>query len=75
MRTTSSLIRNRIWYPTVVSEAGWWREVRAMLYLKYAAGAVGALLWGSGLIGQLPDLALTAKYIGISALMIVLAFI
>jgi hypothetical protein len=55
-------------------EAGWWRE-GVMLYLKYAAGAVGALLWGSGLVGQLPDLALTAKYLGISALMLVLALI
>ena len=46
-----------------------------MLYLKYAAGAICALLWGSGLVGQLPDLVLTAKYLGISALMIVLALI
>ena len=46
-----------------------------MLYLKYAAGAVGALLWGSGLVGQLPDLALTAKYVGISALMLILALL
>jgi hypothetical protein len=51
-----------------------WRE-DVMLYLKYAAGAVGALLWGSGLVGQLPDLALTAKYVGISALMVVLALL
>jgi len=46
-----------------------------MLYLKYAAGALGALLWSSGLIGQLHDLALTVKYLGISALMLVLALI
>jgi hypothetical protein len=60
---------------TVVPAVDWWREVRAMLYLKYAAGALGALLWSSGLIGQLHDLALTVKYLGISALMLVLALI
>ncbi len=46
-----------------------------MLYLKYGAAAVGAMLWGGGLIGQLPDLMLTLKYVGISALMLVLAII
>jgi hypothetical protein len=46
-----------------------------MLYLKYLAGAVGAVLWGSGLVGQLGDLMLTIKYLGISALMLVLAII
>lgn len=46
-----------------------------MLYLKYVAGMVGAVLWSSGLIGQLHDLMLTAKYLGISALMLVLALI
>jgi hypothetical protein len=46
-----------------------------MLYLKYAAAAVGAVLWGSGLVGQLPDLLQTAKYLGISALMLVVALL
>ncbi len=46
-----------------------------MLYLKYLAAAAGAVLWGSGLIGQLPDLVQTAKYVGISALMVVLALL
>ena len=46
-----------------------------MLYLKYAGAAVGAVLWSVGLIDQLPDLVQTGKYLGISALMVVLAII
>ena len=46
-----------------------------MLYLKYAAAAAGTLLWGSGLVGQLPDLVQTGKYLGISALMLVIALL
>ena len=46
-----------------------------LLYLKYAAGAVASVLWSLGLIDQLPDLVQTGKYIGISALMIVLALL
>jgi hypothetical protein len=46
-----------------------------MLYLKYGAAAIGTMLWGGGLIGQLPDLMLTVKYLGISALLVVLAII
>lgn len=51
------------------------QDALRMFYLKYAAAAVGTLLWGSGLVGQLPDLLQTAKYVGISALMLVLALL
>lgn len=44
-----------------------------MLYLKYAGAAVGSVLWSLGLVDQLPDLVQTGKYLGISALMLVLA--
>jgi hypothetical protein len=46
-----------------------------MLYLKYAAGAVASVLWSLGLIDQLPDLVQLSKYLGISALMVVLAIL
>ena len=46
-----------------------------MLYFKYGAAAIGTMLWGGGLIGQWPDLMLIVKYVGISALMLVLAII
>jgi hypothetical protein len=47
----------------------------AMLYLKYASAAVGSVLWSVGLLDQLPDLIQTGKYLGISALLVVLAFL
>lgn len=46
-----------------------------MLYLKYAGAAVASVLWTFGLIDQLPDLMQIGKYLGISALMVVLAFL
>ena len=46
-----------------------------MLYLKYAGAAVASVLWSVGLIDQLPDLLQATKYLGISALLVVLAFI
>jgi hypothetical protein len=56
----------------VGSRAG---QYSVMFYFKYAAAAAGTLLWGSGLVGQLPDLLQTAKYVGISALMLLLALL
>jgi hypothetical protein len=47
----------------------------AMLYLKYAGAAVASVLWSVGLLDQLPDLLQTGKYLGISALIVVLAFL
>ena len=46
-----------------------------MLYLKYASAAVASVLWSVGLLDQLPDLLQTTKYLGISALLVALAFI
>ena len=47
----------------------------AMLYVKYASAAVASVLWSVGLLDQLPDLLQTGKYLGISALLVVLAFL
>jgi hypothetical protein len=44
-----------------------------MLYLKYAGAGVASVLWSVGLLDQLPDLLQTTKYLGISALLVVLA--
>ena len=44
-----------------------------LLYLKYAGAAVATVLWSMGLIDQLPDIVQAGKYLGISALMVVLA--
>ena len=49
--------------------------VSAMLYLKYASAAVASVLWSVGLLDQLPDLIQAGKYLGISALLVVLAFL
>ena len=46
-----------------------------MSYLKYALIPVAALLWLFGLADQLPDLIQTAKYVGISLLMVAVAAI
>ncbi len=46
-----------------------------MLYLKYALIPVVAVLWLVGLADQLPDTVQTAKYVGISLLMIAVAVI
>ncbi len=44
-----------------------------MLYLKYGSAALGSVLWSLGLVDQMPDLIQAGKYLGISALMVVLA--
>ena len=46
-----------------------------MLYLKFAMIPVAAVFWLFGLADQLPDLAQTAKYIGITLLMVAVAVI
>jgi hypothetical protein len=46
-----------------------------MAYLKLALIPIGAMLWLFGLADQLPDLLQTAKYVGISLLMIVVTII
>ncbi|MGI8526065.1 MAG: hypothetical protein ACR2K5_07760 [Pseudolabrys sp.] len=46
-----------------------------MLYLKFVLIPVVALLWLIGLADQLPDLTQTAKYVGISLLMIAVTII
>ena len=45
------------------------------LYFKYAFAAVATVLWTLGLIDQLPDMVQTAKYVGISLLMVAVAVI
>ncbi len=44
-----------------------------MRYVKYALAAVASVLWLIGLADQLPDLTQTAKYLGISMLMVAVA--
>ncbi len=51
------------------------RKLNATPALKYSIIAAGAALWLLGLSDQLPDLMQTAKYVGISALMVVVAAI
>ncbi|HET7850849.1 MAG TPA: hypothetical protein VFL51_17500 [Pseudolabrys sp.] len=46
-----------------------------MRYAKYALVAVASVLWLIGLVDQLPDLTQTAKYLGISMLMVAVAAI
>lgn len=46
-----------------------------MAYLKLALIPVAAVLWLVGLADQLPDLVQTAKYVGISLLMVAVAVI
>jgi hypothetical protein len=46
-----------------------------MLYFKYGAAAAATIAWGGGLIGQWPDLVLTVKYLGVSALMLAVAIL
>ena len=43
--------------------------------VKYTLIAVGGLLWLIGFADQLPDVTQTAKYVGISLLMVTLATI
>ena len=51
------------------------KKLNASPVLKYSIIAVGAALWLLGLSDQLPDLTQTAKYVGISALMVAVAAI
>jgi hypothetical protein len=60
-------------FEVLVAAAAAERMYCVMLYLKYACAAVATVLWSLGLVNQLPDLVQTGKYLGISALMIVLA--
>ena len=46
-----------------------------MKYFKYALVAVASVLWLVGLANQIPDIMQTAKYIGISMLMVAVAAI
>lgn len=48
-------------------------RVNCMRYVKYALAAVASVLWLIGLADQLPDLTQTAKYLGISMLMVAVA--
>ena len=51
------------------------KRLNATPALKYSLIAAGAALWLFGLTDQLPDLVQTAKYVGISALMVAVAAI
>lgn len=44
-------------------------------YFKYVVVAVASVLWLLGLVDQLPDVVQTAKYLGISMLMVAVAAI
>ncbi|HEU4660771.1 MAG TPA: hypothetical protein VFS63_08930 [Pseudolabrys sp.] len=46
-----------------------------MKYVKYALVAAASVLWLIGLADQLPDMTHTAKYLGISMLMVAVAAI
>lgn len=46
-----------------------------MFYLKLALIPIAALAWLAGLADQLPDVTQTAKYVGISLLMIAVTVI
>jgi hypothetical protein len=49
------------------------RSCTAIPAVKYSLVAVASLLWLVGLADQLPDVMQTAKYIGISLLMVMVA--
>lgn len=51
------------------------KKLNASPMLKYSILAAGAALWLVGLSDQIPDLMQTAKYVGISALMVAVAAI
>jgi len=51
------------------------KKLNAMPALKYSLIAGVSVLWLLGLSDQLPDLEHTAKYVGISLLMVVFAAI
>ena len=49
------------------------KKLNATPALKYPLIAVAVLVWMFGLADQIPDLIQTAKYVGISALMVAVA--
>lgn len=49
------------------------KKLNASPLLKYSVIAAGGALWLFGLTDQLPDVVQTAKYVGISALMVAVA--
>ncbi len=51
------------------------KKLNEMPWLKYSLIAFGTVLWLFGLNEQLPDLMQTAKYVGISLLMVAVAAI
>jgi hypothetical protein len=51
------------------------KKLNAMPVLKYSLIAGASLLWLVGLSDQLPDLVQTAKYVGITLLMVAVAAI
>jgi hypothetical protein len=51
------------------------KKLNQMPVLKYSLIASAALLWLFGLSDQLPDLMQTAKYVGISLLLVAVAVI
>ena len=51
------------------------RKMTAIPAVKYSLIAVAGLLWLVGFADQLPDVTQTAKYIGISLLMVTVAAI
>lgn len=51
----------------------WMRKYTAIPAVKYSIIAIASLLWLVGFADQLPDLTQTAKYVGISLLMVAVA--
>ncbi len=51
------------------------KKLNAMPWLKYSLIAGATVLWMLGLSDQLPDLMQTAKYVGISLLLVAVAAI
>jgi hypothetical protein len=51
------------------------RKCTAIPAVKYSLIAVASVLWLIGFADQLPDVAQTAKYVGISLLMVTVAAI
>ena len=51
------------------------RKLTAIPAVKYSLIAVAGLLWLVGFADQLPDVTQTAKYVGISLLMVAVAAI
>jgi hypothetical protein len=51
------------------------KKLNAFPALKYSLALVAVVAWGFGLADQIPDIVQTAKYVGISALMVAVAAI